>query len=296
VVAHFINPIGYNFHTADLSHRNYRSKVIVHGETHLREIHHTVLGDGPAVVLLHGLGGSSLAWSYLAPQLAIAGYRVFMPDLPGHGHSEKAAHEDHYHEHEIYTDLLKWIDSLELIGPIFLIGHSFGGLMSLHFSLDRPGQVRSMTLIDPLYSPDQFLPGIHWISQRPSLILKALSKSPKRLLSASTIVDFPLTGKLSPEIRRQIARDLKRADPQVFHILPSIPDMTPRLCEIQTATQVIWGNRDMTLKPSSFPKLVSHMPNAINRKIKSTGHQPHLTHPELVNRFILDFIKKARVD
>ena len=56
-------------------------------------IHYYALGpaDGPVAVLVHGLGGRSEDWEKLAPYLAKAGYRVYLPDLPGFGQSEKPA-------------------------------------------------------------------------------------------------------------------------------------------------------------------------------------------------------------
>ena len=56
-------------------------------------IHYYTLGpaDGPVVVLVHGLGGRSEDWEKLAPYLAKAGYRVYLPDLPGFGESDKPA-------------------------------------------------------------------------------------------------------------------------------------------------------------------------------------------------------------
>ena len=56
-------------------------------------IHYYTLGpsDGPVVVLVHGLGGRSEDWGKLAPYLAKAGYRVYLPDLPGFGQSETPA-------------------------------------------------------------------------------------------------------------------------------------------------------------------------------------------------------------
>ena len=56
-------------------------------------IHYYALGpaNGPVAVLVHGLGGRSEDWEKLAPFLAKAGYRVYLPDLPGFGQSEKPA-------------------------------------------------------------------------------------------------------------------------------------------------------------------------------------------------------------
>ena len=54
-------------------------------------VHYYALGpaDGPAVVLVHGLGGRAEDWANLAPQLARPAIRVYLPDLPGYGESEK---------------------------------------------------------------------------------------------------------------------------------------------------------------------------------------------------------------
>ena len=56
-------------------------------------MHYEVEGpaDGPVVVLVHGLGGRAEDWRKLAPYLAKAGFRVYLPDLPGYGRSEKPA-------------------------------------------------------------------------------------------------------------------------------------------------------------------------------------------------------------
>ena len=56
-------------------------------------VHYLVEGPsgGPVVVFVHGLGGSAEDWRSLAPYLVKAGFRVYIPDLPGYGRSEKPA-------------------------------------------------------------------------------------------------------------------------------------------------------------------------------------------------------------
>ena len=56
-------------------------------------VHYYVMGPktGPVVVLVHGLGGRAEDWENLAPYLVKAGYRVYLPDLPGYGQSEQPA-------------------------------------------------------------------------------------------------------------------------------------------------------------------------------------------------------------
>ena len=93
----------------------------------------------------------------------------------------------------------------------------------------------------------------------------------------------------SPQARQQIANDYKRASPHFVYITKEIPDLTPILPEIGNRTNVIWGERDMTLKPDSFPRLVRMLPNATGNPIVHSGHQPHIGNPKLINRLVVDF-------
>jgi pimeloyl-ACP methyl ester carboxylesterase len=53
---------------------------------------------------------------------------------------------------------------------------------------------------------------------------------------------------------------------------------------------VIWGDRDMTLRPDSFPSLVNILPRASGIPIAHSGHQPHIGKPALVSRLVLEFL------
>jgi pimeloyl-ACP methyl ester carboxylesterase len=67
-------------------------------------------------------------------------------------------------------------------------------------------------------------------------------------------------------------------------------DLTPRLPEIRPQTLVIWGEKDLTLNPKSFPRLARRLPNAVGIPVAGSKHQPHIARPLLVNRLVLDFL------
>jgi pimeloyl-ACP methyl ester carboxylesterase len=91
---------------------------------------------------------------------------------------------------------------------------------------------------------------------------------------------------------RRIALDYKRASTKVLYIPASLPDLTNKLGEINIPTLVIWGEKDLTLLPDSFPRLVRAMPGASGSVIRNSGHQPHISRPDEVLRLTLEFIAK----
>jgi pimeloyl-ACP methyl ester carboxylesterase len=111
-------------------------------------IHYYALGsaDGPIVVLVHGLGGRSEDWEKLAPFLAKAGYRVYLPDLPGFGQSEKP--EDFsYSVSDEAKIVAGFFDALGL-KQVDLGGWSMGGWIVQLVAAQHPERVRRLMLFD----------------------------------------------------------------------------------------------------------------------------------------------------
>jgi|GEM_PF-384183 len=102
-------------------------------------------GDGPDVVLIHGLA-SSLAFWYAGTILPLRRhFRLTAFDLRGHGYSSMPPAG--YTHMEMAEDLAGLVDHLKL-KSFHLVGHSYGGLISLSYCLAHPGRVRSLVLAD----------------------------------------------------------------------------------------------------------------------------------------------------
>lgn len=100
-------------------------------------------GEGPAIVLIHGLGGAASNWIELAPQLA-RDQRVLVPDLPGHGGSSPLPAAPNL---EPYADRLGLVLEREQMTPVVVVGHSLGCVVALRLAMRRPELVSGLVLI-----------------------------------------------------------------------------------------------------------------------------------------------------
>ena len=125
----------------DCKHRleGFEEREVEWGGARLR---YAVGGDGPPLVLVHGLGGTVENWLALAPVLA-GRHRVLVPDLPGHGRSlplSEARDLD-----ALAGAVLAIADTEEIRGAVW-IGHSLGGVVALRAATLRPDAVRGLVL------------------------------------------------------------------------------------------------------------------------------------------------------
>jgi pimeloyl-ACP methyl ester carboxylesterase len=101
--------------------------------------------DAPAVVLVHGLGGSHLNWDLFAPLLSPHA-RVRALDLPGFGRSEPGGRNASVQSN--VAVLQRFLD--EVVGePAILVGNSMGGMISILTAGERPDVVTGLVLLDP---------------------------------------------------------------------------------------------------------------------------------------------------
>jgi pimeloyl-ACP methyl ester carboxylesterase len=122
--------------------RSNMSKMLVNGIN----FHYWQVGEGPDVVMLHGLNGNLAVWHLkMVPELRTE-YRITTYDLRGHGRSDMPP--TGYTTEDMANDLLGIMDALE-IERAHLVGHSLGADISLHFGLLYPDRVDKMVLLEP---------------------------------------------------------------------------------------------------------------------------------------------------
>src|SRR5215470_7189080 len=117
-------------------------------------LHYVTAGRGPAVVLLHGLGGFAESWRSTIEALAPR-HTVVAIDLPGFGCSAKP--RGPYGLGYFAESVAGCLDALGL-GSVSLVGHSLGGAIAVAFTLSRPARVDRLALIGAL------VPGFYRLS------------------------------------------------------------------------------------------------------------------------------------
>ena len=108
-------------------------------------IHYQQQGQGPDLVLIHGLFSNIAFWWTQAAPLLAGRFRVTALDLRGHGFSGMPA--TGYRASDLAGDILALMDHLEIDGA-HLVGHSFGGAIALAGAMDWPDRVDRITLAD----------------------------------------------------------------------------------------------------------------------------------------------------
>jgi pimeloyl-ACP methyl ester carboxylesterase len=248
-------------------------------------------GKGSPVVLIHGMGASLRQWDYLMSQLTTQGFSAHALDLQGHGDSPKPSSLEDYHVEVLYEQLACWISHLAFESPALLIGHSLGGYLSLIYAIRHPENVHALVLTDPLFSPRQLSPLFYFLRKRTKAGIQFLDSLPSWTFDMVFQWAEKIRRPLPRPMRRQLIHDYKRTTPLILNIPLTVRDLTPYLHRISHPALVIWGSRDMTLPPDSFPEIVAAMPDAESYTFKDCGHIPHLTQASAFNQRVLDFAK-----
>nr|WP_293837978.1 alpha/beta hydrolase [uncultured Arsenicibacter sp.] len=105
-------------------------------------------GTGPVLVAMHGLGGDRTQWMNMLPD--DFPFRALFPDLPGHGQTAWLAPElctfDWY-----AGEVWRWLQSLEITGPVHLAGISMGAGIALKMACQQPDRIQKLVLVRPAW-------------------------------------------------------------------------------------------------------------------------------------------------
>jgi pimeloyl-ACP methyl ester carboxylesterase len=255
-------------------------------------------GEGSPVIMIHGIAASLHDWDELIPELAKNGYASYALDLLGHGDSPKPDSRA-YHIDWLFEHFLNWIKSLHLTQPAILVGHSLGGYIALEYARRVSAWTRGLVLVNPLYSLRQLPALLRRTYRRPHLSSFIVERTPRWIFRMIVDMTSMALGHSSgalhslPErVRAQTALDYMRAAPGIYNVPNTGEDLTPYLPSISFPTLVVWGDRDQTLAPASFPKLVRAMPRAVGKSIRA-GHTPHQSNAGEFNQMVREFLREV---
>nr|GEV95371.1 bifunctional epoxide hydrolase 2-like [Tanacetum cinerariifolium] len=115
-------------------------------------MHVAELGEGPAVLFLHGFPELWYTWRHQMMFISSKGYRAIAPDLRGFGDTEAPSSPTSYTAFHIVGDLVSLLDSLGL-DKVYLVGHDWGAIISWYLCLFRPDRIKALVNMSVVYTP-----------------------------------------------------------------------------------------------------------------------------------------------
>jgi len=275
-------------HWTDLDWRPATHDVEIDG----RRIRYADHGDGPALVLLHGMGGCWQWWLEVLPELALH-HRVIAVDLPGFGRSEPLPRPADIATHaDIVAALVRRLG----IDRVIVAGHSMGGLVSISLAIEHPELVDRLVLVDAggvpmserrLGAVLKLLRASYWTFTRPAVLnrLTTSSTTRNRMLKMA----FRQPDSLSPELAREVIPAL--AAPGFLDSIAASARAvrTTEPERISQPTLLIWGAHDAFAPLHTAHAMLDRLPDGRLRVLTDVGHSPLVEAPSRFLEAMLPF-------
>lgn len=258
-----------------------------------RRLRYVDYGDGPALLLVHGLGGSWQTWLENIPHLGRT-HRVLAVDLPGFGGSDPL---DPGTPLDARVDALRaLLDSLG-IGDVVACGHSLGGLVAGRLALAEPDRVRALILVCAggiALSPRRLDAIV-----RSFLVFNAGFRRPwvsRAVARRSRLRRALLTGlvkdgrSMSPQLAAETIPLMAApgfADTVVAGAQAAADPGTER---VSAPALLVWGRHDRILPLAAARELAARMPDARLRVLEDAAHCPMFERPEEFNAIVAEFL------
>ncbi|MGB0084708.1 MAG: alpha/beta hydrolase [Rhodomicrobiaceae bacterium] len=262
-------------------------------------LHYLDVGQGPAIVMIHGLGGQMQHFTYALLDRLARDFRVVLIDRPGSGYSIRLPGASA--RLRAQGDVIdKAIRALKLEKPL-LVGHSMGGAVALATALDHPESVGGLALVAPLTQPVEKSPApfealviqsdlrrwlIAWTFATPMSIIRG-----EKILAAvfdpdPAPRDFPMKAggllSLRPSAFQSASLDLVSANADLW-------DMVKRYPALSLPVSILYGTDDRVLDYRTHGLAMKDRLPAVDVELTGGGHMLPLAAPDLT----ADFIRKA---
>jgi pimeloyl-ACP methyl ester carboxylesterase len=254
-------------------------------------LHYVTAGQGPALLLIHGLGSHTFSFRHVMPELA-RHFRVVALDLKGFGFSERPSAGDYTLSGQ--AELVRGFMERLGIDRAAVLGHSMGGAVAMRLALAHPDRVERLIL---LASASDLELGRHvWGAAllRPLLPLVApftyynYRFREKTLKSGYFNPDLCTEEIVEGYLRPAHIRGYLRALGNTMADWRKDPPLEPSA--ITRPTLILWGEADRWLPPSRGERLHSLIPDSRLVVLDRAGHMLIEERPEAVLEAILGFL------
>ena len=225
--------------------------------------------DGVPILAIHTAGQSGVQYRDAARGLAARGYRVVVPDMPGHGHSEQAPGGPVTDLGDYAVFHIRVLEALGIERPV-VIGCSIGGKISLDIGIRLADRVRAIVAMAANADRGQ----VNVAAMRRELNdISTPSRSDRTYWGTRAVV-----GSAVPEARREIiARMHRREDPDISHsdlIGWGTHDIFDDLHRITAPAHLVAGSGDLWIDPESVRRAAQQIPGARYSLLEGIGHYP----------------------
>jgi pimeloyl-ACP methyl ester carboxylesterase len=261
------------------------------------QLHYIDQGNGPAIVMIHGLGGQMRNFTYALTGELKDRFRVIVVDRPGSGHSGRPSGASAGIISQAKT-MAGFIRTLDLEQPL-LVGHSMGGAIAMAIALNHPECAGGLALISPLSHPQGEVPEpfgglaiasawarwlIAWTVAAPFAIARRKVMMEAVFGPETAPRDFALKGggllNLRPSIFRAASEDL-------VAVRYDLPDLATRYTELNLPVGIIYGSADRVLDAATHGKaLADKIVGADFDLIDNGGHMVLVTQAGRVANFV----------
>jgi len=270
--------------------------VRIHGH----EVAYKAAGDGPALVLVHGIAGSSATWSRVMPELAET-HTVIAPDLLGHGESAKPRGD---YSLGAYASGIR--DLLVLLGieRATFVGHSLGGGIAMQLAYQFPDACERLVLVASGGLGKEVSPLLRVISAPGSEYVLPLVLTPRlhglferigAVLSRTGMRGDPLLQELWASYTRLTDGRAQRA---FVHTIRSVIDVAGQRVSArdrlylaqEVPTMIVWGDGDRVIPVSHASIAHELMPGSRLEIVPGAGHFVPLERPDAFLALLQDFL------
>ena len=259
-------------------------------------IHYLERGAGPALLLIHGLGGGVRTFTHSLVERLADEYRVVVMERPGSGDSTRARGACARVGSQAGT-VSAFIDALGLERPL-LVGHSLGGAVALAVALEHPEQVRGLALIAPLANEQEEVPPIfRSLLIRPRVLRQLVAwtvATPASVLRRARVLDTVFGPDPVPRDYATAGGGLLGLRPKSFRTASEdlvalegeLPAIVGRYTELRMPVGILYGTGDRVLDHRLHGVAVASKIPGADLELVEGGHMLPLTAPDRTAAFV----------
>ena len=252
------------------------------------------LGNGPTVLMLHGIGGGHTAFAPQVETLAAAGYRAVAWDMPGYGRS---APIEPYTFKGLAQSALNLIDALQC-ESVTLLGHSMGGMVAQELIARRPDRVKRLVLCGTSAAFGKRTDGRlaeGWAEQFVTQRTAPLDAGKTMEEMAQLLIPQMVGPGALPEGLRLAEFCMANVPPSTYRrALQALVtfDRQREQADIRVPTLLIGGEFDRVAAPSMMKQMAAASPRARYAELAGIGHLMNLEAPDAFDALLLDFLRE----